>query len=532
MDEPTKTHLNPQGGIIMADNLPQTNKQEVLPEPFPHVPSPSPETFVIPSSVPEKTPPVSAPHAPPINPFIPQGVVPAQTHGNTKVPAGRPAGSPIKKLLIILLFLLVFGGFILGGLFLLRKMQGPAEVTLTYWGLWEEDAVVRSVLSDFEAKNPKVKVQYVKNSHQQYRERLQAAINRGDGPDVFRFHNTWIPMFRNELATAPQGFMTANEFASTFYPVASADLVAGQSIFGVPMMIDGLGLYYNEELFATAGVTPPTTWEEVLGIVPKLTVKASDGTIVTSAIALGTTGNIENFSDILATMMMQNGVKLTNPIGKPAEEALIFYRKFADPSDPVYTWNDSLDNSIYAFATGRVAMILAPSWRAFEITELSKNNGKEVRFQIAPVPQLPGNTVSWASYWVEGVSSKTKNQLEAWNLVKFLTSKETVTKLYTEAGKTRLFGEPYARLDMAGSVASDPYVGAFVAQGAHARSFPLASRTFDNGLNDRMIKYLVDAVNGVHEGTAPGAVLETLKSGFDQVLGSFGLSTGTAPASP
>ncbi len=177
-------------------------------------------------------------------------------------------------------------------------------------------------------------------------------------------------------------------------------------------------------------------------------------------------------------------------------------------------------------------MILAPSWRAFEITELAKNNGKELRFKIAPVPQLPGITVSWASYWVELVSSKTKNQLQAWNLVKFLTSKETVTKLYTEAGKTRLFGEPYARVDMANSVESDPYVGAFVAQGTHARSFPLASRTFDNGLNDRMIKYLVDAVNGVNQGTAPTAVLETLKSGFDQVLGSFGLTTGTAPTSP
>ena len=532
MDEPTQTNVNPQGGIIMADNPPEPNKPVVFPESFPQAPPPTTETFVIPPSAPENVAPVPPANAPPINPFIPQGVVPAQTQGNTRAPAGRPAGSAVKKLLMILLFLLLLGGFIFGGWFMFKKVQGPKEVTLTYWGLWEEDAVVRSVLSDFEAKNPKVKVQYVKNSHQQYRERLQAAVDRGDGPDVFRFHNTWIPMLRNELATAPEGFMLPSEFTSTFYPVASADLVAGQSIFGVPMMIDGLGLYYNEELFATAGVTPPTTWEEVLGIVPKLTVKASDGSIVTSAIALGTTGNVEHFSDILATMMMQNGVKLTNPTGKPAEEALIFYHKFADPSDPVYTWNDSLDNSIYAFATGRVAMILAPSWRVFEITELAKNNGKELRFKIAPVPQLPGNTVSWASYWVEGVSSKTKNPKQAWDLVKFMTSKETVAKLYTEAGKTRLVGEPYSRVDMASSVQSDPYVGAFVTQGAHARSFPLASRTFDNGLNDRMIKYLVDAVNSVNQGTAPTAVLETLKSGFGQVLGSFGLSTGTAPASP
>lgn len=524
MDEPTQTNVNPLGGIIMAESPP-----EALPQ---APPLPTTETFVIPPVAPESTAPASPAHAPPVNPFIPAGVVPKQTQGGTGPTAGRPQGSGVKKLFMILFFLFLLGGFIFGGWFLFQRVQGPKEATLIYWGLWEDDAVVRSVLSEFEAQHPKIKVQYVKNSHQEYRERLQAAVQRGDGPDVFRFHNTWIPMLRNELATAPEGFMTASEFASMFYPVASADLVAGPSIFGVPIMIDGLGLYYNEELFATAGVTVPTTWEEVLGIVPKLTVKASDGSIVTSAIALGTTGNIENFSDILALMMMQNGVKLTTPTGKPAEEALIFYRKFADPSDPVYTWNDSLDNSIYAFATGRVAMILAPSWRAFEIIEMAKNNGNELHFKIAPTPQLPGNTVSWASYWVEGVSSKTKNQKQAWDLVKFMTSKETVTKLYTEAGKTRLFGEPYARVDMAEGVKNDPYVGAYVTQGASARSFPLASRTFDNGLNDRMIKYLLDAVNSLHQGTAPAAVLETLSSGFRQVLGSFGLTTSSAPASP
>jgi multiple sugar transport system substrate-binding protein len=332
-------------------------------------------------------------------------------------------------------------------------------------------------------------------------------------------------MLRNELAPAPATAITAAEFSSTFYPVASADLVGGSAIYGMPMMYDGLGLYYNTDIFSSAGVTPPTTWPELLDIVPKLTVR-TDTQIQKSAIALGTTGNVENFSDIIALMMMQNGAKLINPTGKDAEDTLVFYRKFANPSDPVYTWNDTMDNSVYAFATGQVAMILAPSWRAFEIQTINPH----LNFKIGPVPQLPGNTINWASYWVEGASTKSKFPTAAWTFIKYLTSKDTVTKLYADEAKTRLFGQPYARVDLAGSLQSDPYVGAYITEAPTAKSFPLASRTFDNGLNDKLIQYLTDAINAVGQGTAPTQALATAAQGFAQVMGSYGLSVGAAPA--
>lgn len=485
------------------------------------------------SSFPSGSPPsesLSSPFSPPVpptqetivvppaqNPFIPQGAAPP-----TAAPSPRSSGTFTKRLLMIVVFLVVLVVLVFVGKIVFGIIAGSKPVTLTYWGLWENDATVQAMVTDFEAQHPKIKVSYVKQSPRQYRERLEAAIDRGEGPDIFRFHNTWVPMLIRDLAPVPKTTMTASDFASAFYPVASADLVAGQTILGIPIMIDGLGLYYNEDLLAAAGATPPTTWEEVLALVPKLTVK-NDATILTSAIALGTTGNVENFSDILATMLLQNGASLKNPTGKEAEEALVFYHKFADPADPVYTWNATLDNSIYSFAAGHVAMILAPSWRAFDIKQISPN----LHFKIVPIPQLPGNTITWASYWVEGVSLKSKFQPQAWEFVQYATSKETVTKLYTEAAKTRLFGEPYARVDLGTTLATDPYVGAFTKQASTAKSFPLASRTFDNGLNDKLIKYLEDAVNGLNGGAAPTAVLETASAGFRQVLTTYGLTSAT-----
>lgn len=455
--------------------------------------------------------------------FTPKNVViPAESpqQGGKPTPAQRSGGSFFRRLFFILILILFLGGLVYAGRFLLGFLETQKEVTITYWGLWENEAIIQPILADFEAQNPKIKVEYTKQSPRQYRERLQAAIARGEGPDVFRFHNTWIAMFRDELAPVPTSVITPTQFSSTFYPVASANLVAGTTIYGVPLMIEGLGLYYNEDLFAAAGVTPPSTWEEVVTIVPRLTVKSADS-IVTSAIALGTTGNVEHFSDIVATMMMQNGVNLLSPTGKFAEDTMLFYRGFADPSNPLYTWDDSLDNSISAFANGRVAMILAPSWRVFDINQMNP----DLRFRVAPVPQLPGNTVSWASYWVEGVSAKSKYQEQAFVFLSYLTSRESATKLYTESAKTRLFGEPYARVDLAASIADDPFVGAYVRQAPDARSFPLASKTFDNGINDRLIKYLEDALNSLSQGSSPQEALTTVSSGFSQVLGSYGLTS-------
>jgi multiple sugar transport system substrate-binding protein len=463
-------------------------------------------------------------------------VVPAQneTPANTAVPEIQQSPPPIrqpnpwpKRMIMLILMGILVAGAVFGGRLLFGMVQGSKQVTITYWGLWENEAILQPLIMAFESANPNIRVQYIKQSQTQYRERLQAAIDRGEGPDVFRFHNTWVPMLARELTPVPETVMSVSDFQSTFFPVAANDLIGGTTIYGIPLMIDGLGLYYNEDLFARAGITtPPTTWAEVLAMIPKI-AKPEGETFAVSAIALGTTNNVEHYSDILATMFMQNGANLTSPTGTAAEETLLFYRKFANPSDPLYTWNETMDNSIYAFASGKVAMILAPSWRAFDIADINPS----LRFKIAPIPQLPGNIVNWASYWVEGVSAKSKYTAQAMTFLKYLTSKEGATLLYSEEVKARkLFGEPYARVDLANTLLSDPYVGAYVSQGKDARSFPLAARTFDNGLNDKLIVYLQNALNALKTGSSPTAELDTMKAGFQQVFTTYGLTTNTSSA--
>jgi len=122
------------------------------------------------------------------------------------------------------------------------------QTILTYWGLWEQTTVLEEIIKDFETKNPGVKIDYRKQSHLDYRERLQTAIASGNGPDLFRFHASWTPMLSAELAPLPNKIMTPDEYQKTFYPVAARQLQNQGQLVGIPLMYDGLSLYYNKEI--------------------------------------------------------------------------------------------------------------------------------------------------------------------------------------------------------------------------------------------------------------------------------------------
>lgn len=413
-----------------------------------------------------------------------------------------------------------------------KKPEPPAKITLTYWGLWEDEIIFKQIIDDYQRLHSNITISYSKQDQKQYRERLQATIDRGEGPDLFRFHNTWLPMIIRQLAPVPKTVYTDDDFTKKFYPVVTSDLKASGNYFGIPLSIDGLLLFYNEDILKSANIAVPTTWVDVQNAVSKLTVKENER-IVTSAIALGTAENVEHFSDILGLMMLQNGTQPVTSLFSCADsgtncavEALTFYHKFAE--SPNNSWDNTLENSILAFAGGKVAMIFAPSWQVFTIKQLAPN----LNFKTAPVPQLPCDrqpcpSVNLASYWVEGVSVKSKNQEAAFDFLKYLSSPETLQKNYTEQSKVRAFGEAYSLVELGKLLTENPYLSAIISQAPTMKSFYGVSRTFDGetGLDTSLLTYLKDAVNSLSQGTSPESALKTADNGFKQVFTRFGLST-------
>lgn len=465
---------------------------------------------------------------PPQNP--PNVVMPFQTQ--TTPPASQPPvvppiippppkkGFPKIFIYVGVAVLLSILGFVV-----FRMFSGStvSNSEITWWGLWEDQNVVSSLISEYEAAHPKVKINYIKQSPIDYRERLTNSLAKGTGPDIFRFHNTWVPMLKSSLDYLPASVMNPADFSKNFYPVAVSDLTSGKGIVGLPIEYDGLVLYINEDIFNKSGKTPPATWDDLRATARELTVKDDQGIITQSGVALGRTENVDHWPEILALMMIQNGVDLGSPTGKPAEDALTFFTIFSTVDG---VWDATLPSSTQAFAAGKLAMYIGPSWRSFEIAVQNPN----LKFKTVPIPQLPKDTASekditYATYWVEGVWSKSSNKAAAWDFLNFLSTKDSSQKFYQAASKVRSFGEPYSRVDMAGTLSAHPILGAVVAQAPGARSWYLASRTFDGptGINSLLAKYFEDAVNFVNTGGDASKALQTVAQGVTQVLTQYGL---------
>ena len=395
--------------------------------------------------------------------------------------------------------------------------RGKEKVTLVYWGLWEDEEVVQPLIDEYEKKNPQITIKYEKRPIKSYREQLIGRGNEGGGPDIFRYHNTWLPTIIQLASPIPETVMTKDEFEKTFYPVVISDLKYDNNYYGIPLEIDGLVLVYNDDLFKNVGLNePPTTWDQVLEkYAPELTL--TDGiNITTAGIALGTSNNISHFSDIFGLILLQNGGEITNLTSQQAIESLQFYRTFAEA--PNNYWDTGMPYDVDAFTSGKLAMIFVPSW---EIANIKATNGN-LNIKVAPVPSLPqGETISIANYWVEGVSKTSKHQKDAWDFLKFLVTKESLTKLYSEQTKTRLFGEPYSRVDMKSMLINDPYLAPVINQAPKMRSLPLISRTSDNGINDQIVSYLANAINQTINGVGYREALATANNGINGILNQY-----------
>lgn len=432
-------------------------------------------------------------------------------------------GSSRKKIFFVvggIVMVIIVFALILSVLFGLRKGSSSKEkITLEYWGLWEDPEVMNTVIGEYKRMVPNVTIKYIKQDPKNYRDKLLSRGKEGRGPDIFRFHNTWLPSMTEIVAPLPKTVMTDKEFEGTFYKIAQTDLKIGKDYHGLPLMIDGLVLVYNKDLFANVGVSaPPKTWEDVINIANELRVKDADNNVLTSGIALGTANNIEHFSDIFAWMLLQNGADITNLSSPNAVEVLRNYRQFAEP--PFTYWSSSLPNNINAFTQGQVGMIIVPSWQILEI----KKANNDLKIGVAPLPILPGgDQISLASYWVEGVSKTSKHQAEAWAFLHFLTQKETMTTLYQEETKTRLFGEPYSRVDLKDKLIQNEYIGPVMSQAATMKSLPMISRTYDNGINDEIVKYIENAINATDKGVDYETAMFTAADGIKQVLKKYGI---------
>lgn len=432
---------------------------------------------------------------------------------------------PIKKILLIVIAVVLFisiVGIAISAAIDYFGFNKPKEIKLTYWGSFENESVMQALIDEYKKTHPTINIVYESQDIKglgQYVDRLKTRIDKGTGPDIYKFHSSWVLQLKRYLTVFPQNVVESTQINSDYYKTVQRDLTLNGGYYGVPLGVDTLALYTNTRFLENIDKRPPEDWIDITrAYVPFLSLK-EDNKVVISGIALGTFDNIDYAPDIIAMLMLQNGVDLNKISGENISktiEVLDFYSSFANGSNS--TWNKTLENSRTAFAKGSLAMYLGYSSDIAEIKRINPN----LQFGIVHAPYLIGVKSPVASYWAEGVSSKTKYKKEAFEFLEYLSKPDTLKKLNAErekVGETKL---PYPRKSMVKLLENDILLP-FAEQAEDARTTFFSANTYDGdkGMITRLNNVLGNEVRNLGESNSSGNAAKALGQGVDQILAEY-----------
>jgi multiple sugar transport system substrate-binding protein len=162
--------------------------------------------------------------------------------------------------------------------------EGP-NVKLAFWNGWTgaDGDFAKKMVAQFNKANPKVHVQMNVYQWADFFQKLPAAVQSGNGPDVSVMHIDDIPTQAAQQVIVPiDSISTALKFQeSQFAPaVWNGGLYQGKR-YGIPIDVHNLGLYYNQDLFDQAGISEvPTDESSYMDALDKLKSKGIQGTWV------------------------------------------------------------------------------------------------------------------------------------------------------------------------------------------------------------------------------------------------------------
>ncbi len=148
--------------------------------------------------------------------------------------------------------------------FTIRTAGAQDAVTVTMWGNHPEWAdPMRALLDAFEEATPGVKVDFSTTPGDQYGAKIQTAIQGGETSDIFGDLEGNIIVRVREGGELPFVDLTGKVDVSNLTDSARGQVEVDGVVYGCPLAAYTVGLAINNTVFADAGVTPPTTWDEL-----------------------------------------------------------------------------------------------------------------------------------------------------------------------------------------------------------------------------------------------------------------------------
>ena len=272
--------------------------------------------------------------------------------------------------------------------------DGPA-VKLAFWNGFTggDGPYMKKLVEQFNGEHPNIAVTMTTIRWQDYYQKVPAAVQSGQGPDVGAAHQDNLGTLAARRAIQPLDDI-ATELKleeSDFIPAVWKGGIYQDKRYGIPLDVHSLAQYWNSDQLSKAGLdAPPQNREEFEAAVSKL---KSSGTNNPFWVPSLWPAHLIFFS-----LLWQNG-------GTPYSEDGQTATFNSEPGVQALTWmvdqvkagvsprNVAIDTQYNAFKTGRNAGTFDGIW---QINDL-KATAPKLKWQMAAVPQVFGEKAVWSN---------------------------------------------------------------------------------------------------------------------------------------
>jgi multiple sugar transport system substrate-binding protein len=237
-------------------------------------------------------------------------------------------------------------------------------------------------------------------------------------PDVLMLDNPDLQQIAASGALAPLSDfgITADGYAKG---VVDASSYEGK-LYGLQPATNTIALFYNKDILAKAGVTPPATWDELKATATKLTAGDQYG------VAFSAVGTYEGTWQFLPFMWSNGGDEknIATPETAAALQLWVDLVKDGSASNSVVNWEQADVND--QFKAGKAAMMVNGPWQE---PVLDATQGLNYGIVPIPVPKAGDEAIAplgGETYTVPQTGNKAK-QAKAAKFVQCLNSDANMT---------------------------------------------------------------------------------------------------------
>lgn len=315
-------------------------------------------------------------------------------------------------------------------------------VTIRFISLaWQTQAIeaVKAIVAEWNAANPSIQVQYVQMDWGSIHDYMITSFEAKDVPDIFHYESIPIIDFGKRGYLTDLATLISDDLRTDVMPGAWETVTGSNgAIYGIPFLWESLIVLYNKDLFAEAGVKPPTidnpwTWEEMRQAARLLTKdRDGDRQVDQFGVAFGLKSPVNRVFNL---SMGFGGQYFYDQNGKPvirvgdAEKELLrilldmMYVEKTASLDGVGLSGPELFPGFFA---GKYAMLPGIGvWARQQIVERAPAG-----FKWGVLPPLKAKTQAQGSTTQTlSIPSAAKHKKEAMQFLEFLASRENMAKL-------------------------------------------------------------------------------------------------------